>query len=82
MEPNDKQRVVCGNGDLDDTCMVFEGTLEELAPWGSPLTLVGFSLEHRESPVSEQAHMEAEGSSGDSPGGENQPRDEFIFDQE
>lgn len=66
---------------MEDACTVFEGTLEELellAEGGSPLTLAGFSLEHRESSVSEQAPTEAESS----PGEENVPRYEFIFDQE
>lgn len=50
---------------MEDACTVFEGTLEELellAEGGSPLTLAGFSLEHKESPVSEQAPTEAESS--------------------
>lgn len=66
---------------MEDACTVFEGTLEELellTEGGSPLTLAGFSLEHRESSVSEQAPTEAESS----PGGENLPRYEFFFDQE
>lgn len=51
--------------------MVFDGTLEELEllaeGGGVPLTLVGFSLKHREPPVLEQAPMEFEDISGGSP---------------
>lgn len=56
---------------------VFKEALRELkllAEVGSPLTLVGFSLEFRESPVLEQAPMESENISGKSPERGNQPR--------
>lgn len=59
--------------------------LELLAEGGggwSPLTLVRFSLEHRDSPLLKQAPVEAEGITGGSPVGGNHLRDEFIFEQE
>lgn len=49
---------------------VFKETLRELkllAEVGSPLSLVGFSLELRESPVLEQAPMKSENISEESP---------------
>lgn len=30
MEPDDEQRIVFGNGGMQDACMIYKGSLEEL----------------------------------------------------